>query len=136
MAYLWHPCAAPNRGIALSYATMKTRFPLAGVLAVAVLAACSKPAPAPAVADDEEEAAAVAAPQPEPPKPSMGPVDYPARLLPLIDERPECQPFRAELEEAGKVQSADPLPIDMNQVNAIVARAHEAGCSRKQPAQE
>ena len=110
---------------------MTKRLALAGVMALAVLAACSKPAPAPTVADDEEEDAAAVAPQPEPPKPSMGPADYPAKLLPLIDERPECQPFRDELGAAGKVQSSDPLPIDMNEVNKIVARAGEAGCVKK-----
>ena len=113
---------------------MTKRIALAGVMALAMLAACSKPAPAPTAADDEEEDAAAVAPQPEPPKPSMGPADYPAKLLPLIDERPECQPFRDELEAAGKVESTDPLPIDMNEVNKIVARAGEAGCTRK-PAQ-
>jgi hypothetical protein len=29
------------------------------------------------------------------------------------------------------LQSDDPLPIDMNEVNKIVARAGEAGCTRK-----
>mgnify|MGYP007023835568 CR=1 FL=1 len=115
----------------MSSATMTKRLALAGVMALAVLAACSKPAPAPSVEDDEEEVAAAAAPQPEPPQPSMGPADYPAKLIPLIDERPECQPFRDELEAAGKVQSSDPLPIDMNEVNKIVARAGEAGCAKK-----
>ena len=110
---------------------MTKRLALAGVMALAMLAGCSKPAPAPSVADDEEEVAAAVAPQPEPTKPSMGPADYPAKLMPLIDERPECQPFRDELEAAGKVQSTDPLPIDMNEVNKIVARAGEAGCVKK-----
>ena len=110
---------------------MTKRLALAGAVALAMLAACSKPAPAPTVEDDEEAAEAVVAPAPEPPKPSMGPADYPAKLLPLIDERPECQPFRDELEAAGKVESADPLPIDMNEVNKIVARAGEAGCAKK-----
>lgn len=114
---------------------MNKTLPLAGVMALVVLAACSRQAPAPA-ADDEADASAAVAPQPEPPRPSMGPADYPARLLPLVDERPECQPFRAELEEAGKVQSDDPLPVDMNQVNAIVARAHDAGCTRKEAARQ
>ena len=104
---------------------------MAGVVALAMLAACSKPAPAPTVEDDEDEVADVMAPPPEPTGPSMGPADYPAKLLPLIDERPECQPFRDELEAAGKVQSSDPLPIDMNEVNKIVARAGEAGCVKK-----
>ena len=110
---------------------MTKRLALAGVMALAMLAGCSKPAPAPSVEDDEEEVAAAVAPQPEPPKPSMGPADYPSKLLPLIDERPECQPFRDELAAAGKVESTDPLPIDMNEVNKIVARAGEAGCTRK-----
>jgi len=114
---------------------MKKRYSLAGVMALAMLAACSKPAPAPTAADDDEDIAATA-PAPEPPKQSMGPADYPAKLMPLIDERSECQPFRAELEEAGKLQSDDPLPVDMNAVNAIVARAHEAGCTRKEASKE
>jgi hypothetical protein len=109
-----------NKGIAVS-----------GAMALAMLAACSKPAPDPAVEVGAQGGTTAAAPQPEPARPSMGPADYPAKLLPLIDERPECQPFRAELEVAGKVQSADPLPIDMNQVNEIVLRASEAGCTRK-----
>jgi hypothetical protein len=110
---------------------MTNRLALAGAVALAMLAACSKPAPAPSVEDDEEAAAAAAAPQPEPSKPSMGPADYPSKLISLIDERPECRPFRDELEAAGKVQSTDPLPIDMNEVNKIVGRASEAGCTRK-----
>ena len=110
---------------------MTKRLALAGVMALAMLAGCSKPAPAPSVEDDEEEVAAAVAPQPEPTKPSMGPADYPAKLMPLIDERPECQPFRDELVAAGKVESTDPLPIDMNEVNKIIGRASEAGCTRK-----
>lgn len=106
---------------------------MVGVMALVMLSACSKPAPAPTVApDDQEDAATTAVPaDPAAPRPSMGPADYPAKLIPLIDERPECQAFRAELEAAGKVQSGDPLPIDMNEVNKIVARAGEAGCTRK-----
>jgi hypothetical protein len=107
---------------------------MAAAVALAMLAACSKPAPAPSVEDDAEPATAAAAPAPQGPGPSMGPADYPAKLIPLIDERAECQPFRAELEAAGKVQSSEPLPVDMNEVNKIVARAGEAGCTRK-PAQ-
>ena len=110
---------------------MKRRLALAGVMALAMLAACSKPAPAPSVEDDQDEPADVVAPRPEPKTPSMGPADYPAKLIPLIDERPECQPFRDELAAAGKVESSDPLPIDINEVNKIVARAAEAGCVRK-----
>jgi hypothetical protein len=110
---------------------MTKRISLSGVMALALLAACSKPAPAPSLQDDAQASTPAVAPQPEPPRPSMGPADYPAKLIPLIDERPECQPFRTELDAAGKVQSDDPLPIDMNEVNKIVARAGEAGCTRK-----
>jgi len=112
---------------------MTKRLAMAGAIAIALLTACSKPAPAPApsVEDDDEAAVAAVAPQPEPAKPSMGPADYPTKLLPLIDTSPQCQPFRTELEEAAKVQSTDPLPIDMNEVNKIVARAGEAGCVKK-----
>jgi hypothetical protein len=62
----------------------------------------------------------------------MGPADYPAKLIPLIDDRPECEQFRIELEEAGKVQSDQTLPVDMNEVNKIVSRAYAAGCGRKE----
>jgi uncharacterized lipoprotein len=110
---------------------MTKRNTVAGVLALVVLAACSKPAPAPSVEDPDQEVAAAVAPQPETPQASMGPADYPTKLLPMIDTAPQCEPFRAELEEAARVQSSDPLPVDMNKVNEIVARAHAAGCGRK-----
>jgi uncharacterized lipoprotein len=111
---------------------MTKRNAVAGVLALAMLAACSKPAPAPSANDPQGEVAAAVAPQPEAPQASMGPADYPTKLLPMIDTAPQCEPFRAELEAAAKVQSSDPLPVDINKVNEIVARAHAAGCGRKQ----
>ncbi len=110
---------------------MTKRLAVTGVLALAMLAACSKPAPAPSVEEQDKEVAAAVVPPPEPPQTSMGPADYPTKLLPMIDTAPQCQPFRAELEEAARVQSSDPLPVDMNKVNEIVARAHAAGCGRK-----
>jgi uncharacterized lipoprotein len=112
---------------------MTKRNSVAGVLAVVMLAACSKPAPAPSVEDSNKDVAPAAAPQPEPPQASMGPADYPTKLLPMIDTSPQCEPFRAELEAAAKVQSSDPLPVDMNKVNEIVARAFAAGCGHKEP---
>lgn len=108
---------------------MKRRMALTGLLALAMLAGCSKPAPTPQVA--EEPAVAAAAPEPETPKPSMGPADYPAQLLPFIDVAPRCESFREQLEAAGKVQPGEPLPVDMNAVNEIVAKAAEAGCYKK-----
>jgi PBP1b-binding outer membrane lipoprotein LpoB len=110
---------------------MTKRNAVAGVLALAMLAACSKPAPAPSVEDANKGVAPATAPQPEPPQTSMGPADYPTKLLPMIDTAPQCEPFRAELQAAASVQSSDPLPVDMNKVNEIVARAHAAGCGRK-----
>jgi hypothetical protein len=108
---------------------MTNRIFLLGVMALAMLAGCSKPAPTPPV--EEQTAASPVPAEPQPPPPSMGPADYPAKLLPLIDDRPECQQFRVELEEAGKVQSDQPLPVDMNEVNKIVSKAFAAGCGRK-----
>lgn len=112
---------------------MTKALAVVGVMACAMLAACSKPASAPEfAADDDEGAATSAAPAPDVPRPSMGPADYPAKLLPMIEERAECQSFRDELQAAGQVQSSDPLPIDINEVNKIVARAGEVGCVRKE----
>ena len=108
---------------------MKNQIALTGLLALAMLAGCSKPAPTAPVAAAPE--AAAPAPAPEVPKSSMGPADYPAKMLAFIDASPKCEPFRAQLEAAGKVQSSEPLPVDMNEVNAIVAKAAEAGCYRK-----
>jgi PBP1b-binding outer membrane lipoprotein LpoB len=112
---------------------MTKRVSLAAVVALVMLAGCSKPAPTPPVAEDEEveKAPTAVATAPQAPKRSMGPADYPSKLLSMIDPAPKCQPFRDELEAAGKVQSDDPLPVDMNEVNLIVVRAHEAGCTRK-----
>ena len=112
---------------------MTKRPALISVLALVMLAACSKPAPVPAPSanDQQGEVAAAVAPQPEAPQTSMGPADYPTQLLPMIDTAPQCEQFRAELEAAARVQSSDPLPVDMNKANEIVARAHAAGCGRK-----
>jgi hypothetical protein len=112
-----------------AYRMMTQRIALAGVMALAVLTACSKPAATPPV--EEQPAATAAVTEPEVAKPSMGPADYPAQLLPFIDAAPQCQEFRTQLEAAGQVQSSEPLPVDMNEVNAIVAKAAEAGCYRK-----
>ena len=125
---LARPCLA---GIASGFAAMTKRFSLLGAMALVILAGCSKPAPTPPV--EEQAAASPVQAEPQPPPPSMGPADYPAKLIPLIDDRPECQQFRVELEEAGKVQSDQPLPVDMNEVNNIVAKAFAAGCGRKEP---
>jgi hypothetical protein len=109
---------------------MNHSIALAGLLACALLVACAKQAPTPP-ASDTAAAPAPAAAEPKVVERSMGPADYPAKLLVLIDTAPQCQPFRTRLEEAGKTVSDEPLPVDMNQVNQIVADAYEAGCGRK-----
>jgi hypothetical protein len=56
----------------------------------------------------------------------MAPAQKAAGLLALIDSAPQCQSFRTQLEEAGK--SANSTGADLN---AIVAKANEAGCTKK-----
>ena len=53
-------------------------------------------------------------------------------MLSLIGTGPQCQAFRAELEQAGKSASG---PADANDLSQIVVKAHQAGCSTtpKQP---
>ena len=105
---------------------MTKRTILVGVMAFAMLAACSKQAPPEQHVD--EEAIAPAADGPQLPPPALDRSEKAAGLLTLIDASPQCEPYRAQLEEAGKTPADVPLPVDMNQ---IVARAHQAGCSRK-----
>jgi len=110
---------------------MTQRIALLGVMALAMLAACSKQAP------PEQPAATNAAP---PPAAVPAPVDEPVPLeraqkatglLTLIDTRPECEKFRTQLEDAGKVLTDKPMQSDIDKMNQIVADAHAAGCSRK-----
>jgi len=96
------------------------------VLAMVSLGACTKQAP-PAQSADDDEAAPVAAGSEAPPV-VVDRSEKAAGLLQLIDAAPQCQPFRAQLEEAGRTPADQPLPVDMNQV---VASAHDAGCTRK-----
>ena len=98
---------------------------LAPLLALALLAGCTKQAPPPPA--DAEDATPVAA-QPAVPLPGMDRSEKAAGLLQLLDADPRCQEFRTRLEEAGKTPADQPLAVDMNQ---IVAQAHEAGCTRK-----
>ncbi len=53
-------------------------------------------------------------------------------MLSLIGTEPQCQAFRAELEQAGKSAAG---PADANDLSQIVVKAHQAGCSAtpKQP---
>lgn len=108
---------------------MTKRTSLLGVMMLAMLAACSKQAP------PEQPAEANAVPPPVAPPPDEPvPIERAqkvAGLLTLIDTRPECEKFRTQLEDAGKVLTVNPMQSDVNKMNQIVADAHAAGCSRK-----
>ncbi len=122
---------------------MMKRTGLLGVIVLAMLASCSK-TPSPdkasvaeaakaastkaAVTDNEQEAPPPAAPQTEaaPPAPAIDPAQKSAGLLTLIDTAPQCQTFRTQLETAGKSSTSTGAEL-----NAIVAKAGEAGCTKK-----
>jgi len=101
---------------------MMKRTALVGVMAMTVLAACSKSTPPEAPAD-------AAATPPAKAAPSIDRAKMAAGLLDLLDTAPQCQSFRDRLDEAGKTP-AD-VPLDVDTMNQIVAAAHAAGCSKK-----
>jgi hypothetical protein len=104
---------------------MKTPIVLAGGLVLVMLAACSKQAPNPPATDQGAAAAASA------PAPDINREEMVGSLANLIDARPQCQPFRDQLQEVGKA-SADALsPDEKNHLNRIVGDALAAGCSAK-----
>ena len=101
---------------------MNRAIALAGLLSLAMLAACSKPAPTEA----EKQASPAAAA--EPAKPKMGRAEYVTGVLGTIDTTPQCQPFRDQLEQV-RDASSDALSSDeMNQANEIAGKAYAAGC--------
>lgn len=107
------------------------RFAVPGLMALAMLAACSKQAPPPQPADEP-----VAKPPVEqPPRPDK-PLEYDrdkmvSELLALIDTVPQCEQFRAQLEAEGKNSDGPLMGSEVGKMNAIVGRAMEAGCYRK-----
>ena len=109
---------------------MTKRLALVGVMTLAMLAACSKQAPPPPPADDEAEPPAREATPPPPPQMSRD--DMTKGLLELIDAAPQCQQFRAQLEEGSK---APPEQVSTDDLNRIVAQAYAAGCGRKREGQ-
>lgn len=105
---------------------------LLGVMVLAVLAACAKPTPPPQPADDDTDEAPSAAPAPAPAREATKPEDpakLAAGLLQLIDTAPQCEPFRARLEDAGRA-TPDAAP-SMDAMNKVVSEAYDAGCGRK-----
>jgi hypothetical protein len=101
---------------------MMKRTALAGVMAMTVLAACSKSTPPEAPADAAATPPAKAAPTIDRAKMAAG-------LIDLLDTAPQCQSFRDRLEEAGRTPADVPLDVEM--MNQVVADAHAAGCSKK-----
>jgi hypothetical protein len=122
---------------------MMKRTGLLGVIVLAMLAACSKTPPPEkasvaeaaraaatkaAVTDGEQEAPPPAAPRTDaaPPAPAISPARKAAGLLALIDTAPQCQAFRTQLETAGQSPTSTG-----DELNTIVAKAGEAGCTKK-----
>jgi len=105
---------------------MSKRNAVMCVVTVAMLAACSRSPQA--TAPGPESAAAPAQAQPAAPPPAMDRAKKAAALLALIDPSPGCERFRKQLEEAGRLP---PDPTQGNDLNLIVASAHDAGCGKK-----
>jgi hypothetical protein len=110
---------------------MTQRIALLGVMALAMLTACSKQAPPQPSA--EEPAAAPPAEQAPPPD---KPVEYDrakfvSGLLGLVDTAPQCEQFRAQLEAASKETSGPLMQSDVDKLNKIAAQSMEAGCYRR-----
>ena len=101
---------------------MMSKARLAGVMALAILAACSNSTPPEAPADAAATPPAKAAPNIDRAKMAAG-------LIDLLDTAPQRQSFRDQLEQAGKTP-AD-APVDVETMNQVVAAAHAAGCSKK-----
>jgi hypothetical protein len=106
---------------------MNRAIALAGVLSLAMLAACSKPAPT----GEEKQAAPPAAAEPAA-KPKMGRAEYVTSLLGTIGTTPQCQPFRDQLEQMRDASSDALSSAEMNQANEIAGQAYAAGCLVRQ----
>ena len=105
---------------------MTKRLALVGVMTLAMLAACSKPAPPPPADDDEAEPAARAE-TPAPP-PQIDREKMTQDMLGLIDTAPQCQQYRTQLEEVSKRPTDQVTTDDMS---GVVAQAYKAGCGKK-----
>ena len=103
---------------------------LTGIAGLALLTGCSKPAEPPPVADTTE-ASTTEPPPPAaltpPAKPQKSTAEQAATLLEFIDSRPECQPFRAPLEQASASPQGAPVELNMGE---IMDQAYKAGCQK------
>jgi hypothetical protein len=98
------------------------------VLALLLLAGCSKqpPPPAPDTGTDEDTTN-VSAKQP----PAGRPYDrakVATGMFEMIDQAPQCQTYLDQLRAAAAVPSDQPVPVEPS---AILVQAHAAGCTRK-----
>jgi len=102
---------------------------LNGIAALALLAGCSKPAaPAPEATTSTDSAApATPAPVALPAKPQKSYAEQAATLLQFIDTRPECQQFRAPLEQASAASAGATVELNMGE---IMDQAYKAGCQK------
>jgi hypothetical protein len=109
---------------------MTNRTAWLGLVVFALLAACSKqaPPPTPAAADDESTPAAVAQPQPAPTYDSAEVARMATGMLVMIDDAPQCQAFRDQLQAIASAPADAPPSVAPS---AIVAQANEAGCAKK-----
>jgi hypothetical protein len=109
------------------------RTAFVSLVAIALLCGCAKkpeqPQPPVATTDNEEDVGTTMPPGPSAPaEPPMDRGVKAAGLMQLLDTSPQCQKFRDQLEQAGKVPAGSPGAVDMSK---IVAQANEAGCARK-----
>jgi hypothetical protein len=103
---------------------------LSGVAALALLTGCSKPAAPPPAATTSEVGTDRAGPQTPtavPAKPQKSVAEQAATLLQFIDNRPECQQFRAPLEQASAAPSGTTVDLNMGE---IMDQAYKAGCQK------
>ena len=111
---------------------MTNRTTLLGLVLLGLLvAACSKQAPAPAPVAADEETAPTAAAQPEPAAPtydSAKMAKMATGMLVMIDEAPQCQTFRDQLQAIANAPAGTPPSVAPS---AIVAQANDAGCAKK-----
>jgi hypothetical protein len=96
------------------------------VLSVAMLSACARsPEPTASAKDDEAESMPA---RPASPAPTIDRVKRAAALQVLIATSPNCERFHQQLEEAGR---STENPTQADDLNRIVASAHDAGCGKK-----
>lgn len=108
---------------------MMNRTAWLGLVVLALLAACSKQAPPPApVMDQESTPAAVVPPPPAPTYDSAKVAEMAAGMLVMIDDAPQCQAFRDQLQALASAPAGTPPSVAPS---AIVAQANEAGCAKK-----